>query len=112
MLMMLTTQRLLCFSQLGVSSSVPLFTSIFSVSVLFHLKERQKHSLIDVIITYLLLVGAIFIEAYAAILLSASDWPWPEYEGLMELLLTKFAPIRKHCAKLITSNQMWSNSIG
>ncbi|KAK7859399.1 hypothetical protein CFP56_006900 [Quercus suber] len=30
----------------------------------------------------------------------------------MELLQTKFAPIRKHCAKLITSNQRWSNSIG
>ena len=52
------------------------------------------------------------LPAYAAILLSASDWPWPEYEGLMELLQTKFVPIRKHCAKLITSNQRWSNSIG
>ena len=87
-------------------------TSIFSVSLLFHLKERQNHSRIDVIITYLLLAGAIFIEVYAAILLSASDWPWPEYEGLMELVQTKFAPIRKHCAKLITSNQRWSNSTG
>ena len=82
------------------------------MSLLFHLKERQNHSRIDVIITYLLLAGAIFIEVYAAILLGASDWPWPEYEGLMELVQTKFAPIRKHCAKLITSNQRWSNSIG
>ena len=61
---------------------------------------------------YLLLVGPIFIEVYVAILLSASNLPWPEYEGLMELLQTKFAPIRKHCAKLITGNQRWSNSIG
>ena len=59
-----------------------------------------------------LLAGAICIEVYAAILLSASNWPWLEYEGLMELLQTKFAPIRKHCAKLITSNQRWSNSTG
>ena len=38
------------------------FTSILSVFVLFLIKERHKHPQIDLIITYLLLVGAILIE--------------------------------------------------
>ena len=64
----------------------------------------------DLVINYLLLVGAIFIEIYGVILLSVSDWPWPDHEGLVKHLQTLFAPIRNRCAKL-TSKQRWSNSI-
>ena len=85
------------------------FTSILFVFVLFLLKERHKHLQIDLIITYLLLVGAILTEIYAVILLSNSDWPWPDFEK-MKQLQTLFAPIRKCCAKL-TSKQRWSNSM-
>ncbi|KAK4587844.1 hypothetical protein RGQ29_019018 [Quercus rubra] len=86
------------------------FTSTLLVFVLFFLKESHKHPQMDLIITYLLLVGAILIEIYGVILLSASDWPWPDHDGLVKHLQTLFAPIRKRCAKL-TSKQRWSNSI-
>ena len=65
------------------------------------------------IISYLLLVGAILIEIYAVILLCASDWPWPPYkeERLINFIKTLFTPIRNRCAKL-TSKRKWSNSMG
>ncbi|XP_050290571.1 uncharacterized protein LOC126728854 [Quercus robur] len=89
------------------------FTSILFVFVLFLIKERHKHPQIDLIITYLLLVGAILIEIYAVILLSASNWPWPRYENgwLIKCIKTLFTPIRNRCEKL-TSKQRWSNSMG
>ncbi len=49
------------------------FTYIIFVFVLFHLKERHKHPRIDLIIIYVLLVGAILTEIYALILLSVSN---------------------------------------
>ena len=89
------------------------FTSALFVFVLFLIKERHKHPQIDLIITYLLLVGAILIETYAVILLSASDWPLRRYGNrlLGNCIKTLFTPIRNGCAKL-TSKQRWSNSMG
>ncbi|KAL4607640.1 hypothetical protein ACB092_09G190100 [Castanea dentata] len=88
------------------------FTSILFVSVLFLLKERHKHlSQTDLIITYVLMVGAILIELYAVILLSASDWPWPRFKGLRKLLEKLFAPIINRYDKLMTNKQRWSNSV-
>ena len=101
--MMFSTPRLLCFLQLGVSSSVSsLLLPSFFVSVLFLLKERHKHlSQTDLIITYVLMLGAILIELYAVILLGASDWPWPHLKGLRKLLEKLFAPIINRYDKLI-----------
>ena len=89
------------------------FTSALFVFVLLLIKERHKHPQIDLIITYLLLVGAILIETYAVILLSASDWPLRRYGNrlLGNCIKTLFTPIRNGCAKL-TSKQRWSNSMG
>uniref|UniRef100_A0A7N2MX89 Flavodoxin-like domain-containing protein n=1 Tax=Quercus lobata TaxID=97700 RepID=A0A7N2MX89_QUELO len=88
------------------------FTSILFVSLRFLLKERYKHlSQTDLIITYVLMVGAILIELYAVILLSASDWPWPHFKGLRKLLEKLFAPIINRYDKLMTNKQRWSNSM-
>ena len=89
------------------------FTSALFVFVLFLIKERHKHPQTDLIITYLLLVGAILVEIYAVILLSASDWPLRRYDNrlLGNCIKTLFTPIRNGCAKL-TSKQRWSNSMG
>ena len=87
------------------------FTSILFVFVLFLIKESHKHPFVDLIVTYLLLVGAILMEIYGVVLLCASDWPFQRYgnglfDNCIEALLT---PIRSGCAKL-TSKQRWSNS--
>ena len=88
------------------------FTSILFVALLFLLKERDKHlSQTDLIITYVLMVGAILVELYAVILLSASDWPWPHFKGLRKLLEKLFAPIINCYDKLMTNKQRWSNSM-
>ena len=86
------------------------FTSILFVFVFFLIKESYKHPLIDLVITYLLLVGAIFIEIYAAILLCASSWPWPQGKHT-RLIRSLIDPIRNSCAKL-SSKKRWSNSLG
>jgi hypothetical protein len=66
------TKAPLFFSGWGFIFRYLSFTSIIFVFVLFHLKERHKHARIDLIITYILLVGAILTEIYAVILLSIS----------------------------------------
>ena len=57
------------------------------------------------------MLGAILIELYAVILLSASDWPWPHLKGLRKLLEKLFAPIINRYDKLMTNKQRWSNSM-
>ena len=69
------TKAPLLFTAWGFLFRLFSFTSIVFVFVLFLIKERHKHPQIDLIITYLLLVGAVLIEIYAVILLCASDWP-------------------------------------
>ena len=86
------------------------FTSILFVFVLFLLNKKHIHPQIDLIITYLLLVGAILMEIYAVYLLCASDWPWSATDVLTYFFHTLIAPIRNCCAKL-TSKQRWSNSM-
>ena len=51
-------------------------TSSFTiiVFVFFLIIEKHNHSQVDLIITYILLVGAILLEFYAVILLLSSDW--------------------------------------
>ena len=88
------------------------FTSILIVFVLFLVKECHKHPFVDLIITLLLLVGAILMEIYGVVLLCTSDWPFQRYGkgslgNCIEALLTR---VRCGCAKL-TSKQRWSNSM-
>lgn len=105
------TKAPLFFSSWGYIFRYFSFTSIIFVFVLFHLKERHKHPRIDLIITYVLLVGAILTEIYAVIFLSVSDWPRPRHRGLSKHLRTLFAPIINRWAKLMTNKQRWSNSM-
>ena len=108
------TKAPLFFTAWGFLFRLFSFTSIVFVFVLFLIKERHKHPQIDLIITYLLLVGAVLIEIYAVILLCASDWPvcasdWPRYTN--GWLIKHITHIRNGCAKL-TCKQRWSNSMG
>ncbi|XP_075666020.1 uncharacterized protein LOC142635836 [Castanea sativa] len=107
------TKAPLFFTAWGFLFRLFSFTSILFVFVLFLIIERHKHPQTDLIITYLLLVGAILIEIYAVILLCASHWPWQRYKNrwLRNCIKTLFTPIRNRCAKL-TSKKRWSNSMG
>uniref|UniRef100_A0A7N2R463 DUF4220 domain-containing protein n=1 Tax=Quercus lobata TaxID=97700 RepID=A0A7N2R463_QUELO len=65
----LTRFSLCCISLRCIS-----FFSIISAFVAFLITEKQAYSTVDVIITYVLLVGAIVLELYAVFLLLCSDW--------------------------------------
>ena len=104
------TKAFLFFTAWGFIFRFFSFTSILFVFVLFLLNEKHNHPRIDLIITYLLLVGAILMEIYAVCLLCASDWPWSATDVVTHFFHTLFAPIRNCFAKL-TSKQRWSNSM-
>ncbi|KAL4628886.1 hypothetical protein ACB092_05G270100 [Castanea dentata] len=108
------TKAPLFFTAWGFLFRLFSFTSIIFVFVLFLVKERHKHPQIDLIITYLLLVGAVLIEIYAVILLCASDWPVFAYDPRRDTngwFIKHITHMRNGFAKL-TSRQRWSNSMG
>ena len=109
------TKAPLFFTAWGFLFRLFSFTSIVFVFVLFLIKERHKHPQIDLIITYLLLVGAVLIEIYAVILLCASDWPLCGSDWIRYIkngwLIEHITHIRNGFAKL-TSKQKWSDSMG
>ena len=79
----------------------------FTVStfVAFLLIDRHEHSTIDLIITFLLLVGAIVLEIYAIIVLLSSDWTM--------LWLSKHGMASSCCRLPILqpADRRWSNSM-
>ncbi|GMY32480.1 hypothetical protein FCV25MIE_27722 [Fagus crenata] len=84
------------------------FSSTVSVSVFFLVNERHKykHLQIDLIITYILLVGAVVIEIYTMILLIASDM------GRIWLATLKPFPLLKDNNDILSFKPRWSNSMG
>ncbi|KAF3951669.1 hypothetical protein CMV_022706 [Castanea mollissima] len=62
------------FSLCCISLRCISFFSIISAFVGFLITEKQAYSTVDVIVTYVLLAGAIVLELYAVILLLCSDW--------------------------------------
>ena len=83
------------------------FSSIVFVLVFFLIKERPnyKDQQIDLIITYILLVGAVVIEIYAVMLLVTSD------VGPQWLKKLKKNPLRENCSATLCK-QTWSKRIG
>ena len=72
------------------------FLPISSVSMAFLITEKHDYSRVYVIITYVLLTGAIILELYALILQLCSDWTmlWLSkrnllHKGILSFLLTK-----------------------
>ncbi len=81
------------------------FISIMYVSLAFLLIiEKHEYSREDVVITYVLLAGAIILELYAVILKVCSDW--------MMLTLKKHNLLRQAISSLpCTGNKRWSNTM-
>ena len=74
-----------------------------STSVAFLLINKQEYATTDLIITLLLLVGAIVLEMYAIIILLSSDWTM--------LWLSKHKKPLKDRVKMDRANKRWSNSM-
>ncbi|PQP98518.1 uncharacterized protein Pyn_18312 [Prunus yedoensis var. nudiflora] len=85
------------------------FVSIISVSVTFLVMiEKQDYSAPSIIITYVLLAGAIILELYAVILFLRSDWAvlWFCNHKIAAHLLY---PVISHMP--LAENKRWSNVI-
>ncbi|KAJ9701555.1 hypothetical protein PVL29_006778 [Vitis rotundifolia] len=85
--------------------SVRICLVIITVStfVAFLLINKHGYSTIDLIITFLLLVGAIVLEMYAIIVLLSSDWT------ILSLSKHKITP--KDTDEVDRANKRWSNSM-
>ncbi|XWS52771.1 hypothetical protein CRYUN_Cryun11dG0100900 [Craigia yunnanensis] len=104
----LYTKASIVYSNLGVFlRSVSLSSTIIALAT-FSMIDRQRFKTFDVCVTFLLLIGAIFLEIYAILVLLSSDWT------MLWLSKQEKLPVNQICKaistfKFITSMNRWSN---
>ncbi|KAM4099775.1 hypothetical protein ACB094_05G017200 [Castanea mollissima] len=103
------TKAVIVYSITGCLLRLISFFSTVSVLVAFFIMEKHAFTTADIIITYVLLVGAIFLEIYAVIILAISDWTM--------LLLSKHKNsvvdfLYNTISKIFSKNKRWSNTMG
>ncbi|KAK3220450.1 hypothetical protein Dsin_014420 [Dipteronia sinensis] len=117
----LYTKAAIVYSRIGIS--LRCISSISSVSalVLFSIIiDMQSYSLIDIMVTYLLLVGAVLLEIYAFILLFYSDWTrlWlvkfkvAKHYHMSKTLVDNFWRFTNCLHSRLSNNKRWSESMG
>ncbi|KAL6335324.1 hypothetical protein AAG906_029567 [Vitis piasezkii] len=105
----LYTKATLVYSPLGILLRIASFFSTISTLAAFcFFIDRHEFSNIDINITYLLLLGAIFLEIYAIIMLILSDWSivWlsSKKNSLTDSICRAITPFRP----VLTSDKRWS----
>ncbi|TXG68481.1 hypothetical protein EZV62_003416 [Acer yangbiense] len=117
----LYTKAAIVYSLIGISLRCISFVSSVSALVLFSIIiDMQSYSLIDIMVTYLLLVGAVLLEIYAFMVLSSSDWTrlWlikfkvAKHRQISETLVDKFWKFSSCLHSCSTSKKRWSESMG
>lgn len=104
------TKALLVYSFIGGILRCITLSFTVSVFVAFSLiTEKHAYMQVDVIITYILLVGAIFLEIYALVILISSDWTnlWlsKHKNRVVDLLHTAVSSIA------LVKRKTWSNTL-
>ncbi|KAF8377024.1 hypothetical protein HHK36_030396 [Tetracentron sinense] len=106
----LYTKASIVYTRQGCVLRAISFSTTISVFVVFLMIEKHGYSNIDIIITHILLVGAIVLEMYALIVLLSSDWVivWlcKHQNSLTKLMFRLISSLG------LTSNKRWSNSMG
>ncbi|KAK1578841.1 hypothetical protein Q3G72_033512 [Acer saccharum] len=117
----LYTKAVIVYSRLGIFFRCVTFSCSFSALVVFFtFIDTQVYPQIDISITYLLLVGAVFLELYALILLFLSDWVklWliklknAQHNSLPKSLANFFWRFFSHSQSLLTNSKRWSECMG
>ncbi|KAJ6761052.1 hypothetical protein OIU79_025817 [Salix purpurea] len=106
---MLYTKAPLIYSRFGIILRCISFLLSVTAFIIFQVKiEKHAYSSIDVAITYLLLVAAVFLEFYAFLYLVLSDRTmlWLLDEGGNALTSAIYSRLRK-----LTTSKRWSRSI-
>ncbi|XP_059595403.1 uncharacterized protein LOC100251477 [Vitis vinifera] len=104
----LYTKATVVYSLLGILLRTASFFSTISTLVIFcFFIDKHEFSNIDINITYLLLLGAIFLEIYAIIMLILSDWRivWlsSKKNSLTDSICRAITPFRS----VLTSDKRW-----
>ncbi|XP_031263586.1 uncharacterized protein LOC116121780 [Pistacia vera] len=106
---LLYTKANMIYSRFGIFLRCFCFFSNVSVSVVFlFFIDKHAYSSIDISITYVLLLGAVFLEVYAFIMLLFSDWTkvW-----LTKRIFTSGGNLVSNVL-LSTNSRRWSESMG
>ena len=86
------------------------FSSTVFVLLAFLIVDKHAFSTADIIITYVLLVGAILLEIYAVLVLVTSDWTilWlsNHKNSVVDFFYTTISSIP------LSKNKRWSNTMG
>ncbi|KAL5822381.1 hypothetical protein ACOSQ3_020294 [Xanthoceras sorbifolium] len=111
------TKAAIVYSQLGIFLRCISFSCSLSALVFFSITiDVNAYSLTDISITYLLLIGAVFLEIYAFLLLLSSDWTklWliKVKKASSKTLVRHFWRLISDFAPLLSSRKRWSGSIG
>ncbi|XP_030968924.1 uncharacterized protein LOC115989394 [Quercus lobata] len=104
------TKAFMVYSKKGCLLRLISFFSTVSVLVAFLIMEKHAFTTADIIITYVLLVGAIFLEIYAVLILVISDWTMlmlsKHKNFVVDFLCKTISKIR------FSKNKRWSNTMG
>nr|POE83057.1 hypothetical protein CFP56_18545 [Quercus suber] len=106
---MFYTKAVLLYSVVGRLLHFVPFICTVSLFVIFLKTEKHIYSGVDVAITYILLVGAILLEIYAAVVLVCSDWTilWLSQHGNSGEILYRVISLIPWPRK-----KRWSNAMG
>ncbi|KAL4625422.1 hypothetical protein ACB092_05G024500 [Castanea dentata] len=104
------TKAFLVYSLKGCLLRLISSSSTVVVLLVFLIMDKHAFSTADIIISYVLLVGAIFLEIYAVLLLVTSDWTllWlsKHKNSVVDFLYTTISSIPLY------RNKRWSNTMG
>ncbi|PON88920.1 hypothetical protein TorRG33x02_153030 [Trema orientale] len=110
---MFYTKAVVIYSVVGGFLRFFSFSCVICVSLAFLITDKQDYTGADIVITYILLAGAIILEIYAVVLLLFSDWTmlWlikHKNRSVVHLLyqaITSISPSKE-------KSKRWSNTIG
>ncbi|XP_075667494.1 uncharacterized protein LOC142637096 [Castanea sativa] len=106
----LYTKAFKVYSKTGVILRLLSFSSTMSVLLAFLIIDKDDYSRDDILITYILLVGAIVLEIYTVLVLVTSDWTllWlsERKNAAVDILYRAISSVRMYGIK------RWSNTMG
>lgn len=104
------TKAFKVYSRMGCVLRFTSFSCTLSVLLAFLIIEKHTFSTADIVITYVLLVGAIFLEIYAVLVLLYSDWTMLWLSKHKNSAVDLF--YRVISSFPLSGNKRWSNAMG
>ena len=110
---MLYTKAMVAYCKWGGLGRSICLSFVISTFIAFLIIDRHDYSTIDVIITWLLLVGAIVLEIYSIIILFSSDWTMSWLSKQEKPLVTLICQAISSCRLpyLFPASKRWSDSM-